>query len=461
MNLKNLNRSKDNGSVLLVTIVIAAVLGVTLASYLTLVSTQSRSVARSQRWNEALVIAEAGVEEALQMLNKYNGSDMLTNWVNTYSSDSWGNSANVYSLTRYLDDDKTTWYTVYITNLNAQNSDTMIHSTGYIILPSGIASSTTLDRSVLVRARIDTLFNVAMAALGTIDLNGKGIRTDSYDSLDPLYSTNGLYDTDNPSKRKANGDVATNNTITNSLISVGNASVAGHLITGPYGSYAILNGSVGDIPWVDAGIKGVKAGYWRNDMNVVFDPVTEPSVSWMPVGSPGGGTGGSGVAPDGKSYDHVFLLGDDYVVHDNGSIYVGTNVNVRIKSTVTKYEPPKIYVAGGGSNSGKLTTYLTGKSAVLDTAHVTQSGKPANLVFYGLPSVTSLSYNGNGDFSGVIYAPQAEFSLNGGGSSDVDFCGSSVTKVVQMNGHYKFHYDEDLRVNGPNKGYIATQWQEL
>jgi hypothetical protein len=461
MNFKLLARPKNHGSVLLVTILIAAVLGATLASYLTLVSTQSRSVARSQRWNEALVIAEAGVEEALQMLNKYSGTDFLTNWVNSYSSDSWGNSANVYSLTRYLDTAKTTWYTVYITNLNAQNSETIIHSTGYITLPAGIASSTTLDRSVLVRAKIDSLFNVAMAALGAIDLKGNGIATDSYDSSDLNWSTNGFYD---PLKRKAGGDVATNNTITNSVLSVGNANVAGHVITGPYGSVTIgPNGAVGSVAWVDnASNSGFEnSSYRRNDMNVVFDDVLLPATLFLPTGPDLSPMGGKMIAPDGTEYAHVFLVGGDYEVSDNGTIYVGTNVNVRIKSTVGTFKPNKIYVAGTGSNSGKLTTYLTGNSATLNTDHQTQSGKPANMIFYGLPSLTDLSYNGNGDFTGVIYAPQAKFSLNGGGSSTWDFIGSSVTKVVQMNGHYHFHYDENLKVNGPNNGYVATAWQEL
>jgi hypothetical protein len=454
-------QAKTRASVLLVAVMITAILGITLVSYLTLVSFQSRSVARSQNWNQALVIAEAGVEEALQMVNKYAelaDASLLTNWVNTYAADSWSKAGNGYSLERYWDAAKTTFYRVYVTNLTAQNTEVIIRSTGYITLPSTIAASTTLSRTVEVRAKIDTLFNVAMAALGAIDLKGNGIATDSYDSSDPNFSTNGVYD---PLKRKAGGDVATNNTITNSVLSVGNANVAGHLITGPYGTVDIgPNGSVGSIAWIDGNQKGIETGYRRNDMNVVFDDVTLPPTTWLPTGAYG--EGGSGTAPDGNSYDHVFLISErDYTVADNGTIYVGTNVTIRLKSTVGTFKPNRIYVAGTGAGAGKLTTYLTGSSAVLDTQHETQSGKPANLVFYGLPSLTDLSYNGNGNFTGVIYAPQAKFSLNGGGSDTWDFIGASVTKVVQMNGHYHFHYDEDLKRNGPNKGYVARSWKEL
>ncbi|MDW8311020.1 MAG: hypothetical protein RMK20_16735, partial [Verrucomicrobiales bacterium] len=58
------------------------------------------------------------------------------------------------------------------------------------------------------------------------------------------------------------------------------------------------------------------------------------------------------------------------------------------------------------------------------------------------------------------YAPQAAFQLNGGGSNPRDFIGASVSRNVKMNGHFKFHYDENLRRIGPGRGYVATNWKE-
>jgi hypothetical protein len=470
MKLNVATLTRKSGSVLLVTLVTAGVLGITLASYLTLVSNQSRNVARSKHWNQALVVAESGVEDALQMVNKFVATPLLTNWVNTYSGDNWSKSGNVYSRTGYLNAAHTIYYTVTVSNQNTTlNNLVTIRSTGYTSLPASLANNTVLTRTVVVRAQIDTIFNVAMAALGAIDLKGNGISTDSFDSGDTNWSTASLYDATrqtsilyDPTRRKAGGDVATNNTLTNSNLSVGNADVAGHIITGPSGTYSIgPNGTVGDIAWVTT-TKGIKPGWAKNDMNVVFNNVTLPSnASWQNTGVSGSGMGGNGTAPDGLSYDHIFTNPGDYIVSDSGTIYVGTNVHVRLHSTVNNFKPNKIYVAGTGAASGKMTTYLAGTSATLYTEHVTQSGKAANMVFMGLPSLTSISYNGNGDFTGSIYAPQADFQLNGGGSSTWDFIGASVTKLVQMNGHYHFHYDEDLRRNGPNNGYIANDWREL
>ena len=72
-------------------------------------------------------------------------------------------------------------------------------------------------------------------------MNGNNISTDSYDSADPNYSTNGLY---TPLRRKANGDVVTGGLVLN----VGNANVRGHVRTAPGGWVTWSNNvSVGDL----------------------------------------------------------------------------------------------------------------------------------------------------------------------------------------------------------------------
>src|SRR5713226_1613383 len=53
----------DNGSVLLVTMFICAILGFTMASYLLLIQSTLQASYRSDAWNSAMPIAEAGIEE--------------------------------------------------------------------------------------------------------------------------------------------------------------------------------------------------------------------------------------------------------------------------------------------------------------------------------------------------------------------------------------------------------------
>ena len=101
-------------------------------------------------------------------------------------------------------------------------------------------------------------------------------------------------------------------------------------------------------------------------------------------------------------------------------------------------------------------TFGLGGGAWIDNA----SGHPERFYLYGLPTCTSVTFGGNGSFYGCVYAPEAAFGLGGGGSDTWDFVGSSVTQSVQMNGHYNFHFDENLRAIGPARGYIPTEWKE-
>src|SRR5687767_681952 len=77
----------EQGNILLGTLVLTAIVGAALASYLKLAEYQNRSVVHSQHWNGAIPVAEAGVEEALAHLNKVvNGNRATNGWVFTNNS---------------------------------------------------------------------------------------------------------------------------------------------------------------------------------------------------------------------------------------------------------------------------------------------------------------------------------------------------------------------------------------
>src|SRR6185369_12626989 len=90
------------------------------------------------------------------------------------------------------------------------------------------------------------------------------------------------------------------------------------------------------------------------------------------------------------------------------------------------------------------------------------TGYATNFMAQGLPTCTTASLSGNAGFIGAIYAPNADFTANGGGNNVViDFNGSGVFRTVKMNGNYNFHYDEALGRFGPRLGYYITGWNEL
>jgi hypothetical protein len=456
---------RESGSVLIASLIIALILGVTLISYLSLTSNQYRSVVRSQTWATSLALSEAGIEEALAMVNKYvDTGEEVANWVNTAAADGWNVSGNTFWLTRNLGNNVGT-YTVYVTNVS---SAPMIYAQGHaawkvsqapgqaFLATLGVNANesvapATISRGVDVRTRRSSVFAVAMVALGQIDLNGNNIRTDSFASDDPNYSTDGKYVA---AKARDNGSVVTTSTLVDSL-NMGNAKIKGMAKTGPNGTIKIgPNGSVGSAAWVDSGKRGIEPGYSANDVNLQFPDAALPTgVSW--AGAPSGGT------IDGVTYNQIYTGGHYAVNTLPDKIYIATNANVtiHIKNNVSMGGGDMITIA---PQNASLKLYMGGSTfkAAGTAALNNLSEKAENFQYYGLPSNTSIQLGGNAAFVGTIYAPQADFSLGGGGNNTYDFVGASVTKTVKMNGHFNFHYDENLSRVGPARGYVPTLWAE-
>ena len=59
----------SQASVLMISLLLCVIMGISLASYLTLTRNQLFSVRRSQSWNASLSISEAGIEEGLCHIN--------------------------------------------------------------------------------------------------------------------------------------------------------------------------------------------------------------------------------------------------------------------------------------------------------------------------------------------------------------------------------------------------------
>lgn len=265
-------RPKQAGSSLLTVLVICTVLSFIVIGYLSLIQHQSRMSARSQSWNLAISVAEAGIEEGLQHLNENSGA---------LGGDGWTFDGTAYNLTRELPSGSK--YEVKI-DASSDPMNPSITSKGFVYPPasaqnqqspplaaSGVAPQPVpITRTVRIRANRGSLFLAAMVAKRTVDLKGNGVLTDSFDSGDPSKSTNGHYD---PAKAGDKGDVASNLGIIN-VVSVQNANIYGKVHTGPGGTVAIgSQGAVGSHAW-QASNSGIQPGWATDDANFTF-PVTD------------------------------------------------------------------------------------------------------------------------------------------------------------------------------------------
>ncbi len=434
-----LNPDRHTGaSVLLIVMGITLILGLVLASYLQLMRWQHVSVVRSQAWNAALGLAEAGVEEALAQLNP---SALLFTTNIDRGANGWSlESDGMYHAPRRNLPDGS--YDVAITTDPLPS----ICATGYVRIPT---LSATLSRSVRVATGTIALFRGGMAARVNIDLKGNYITSDSFDSLDPAHSTAGLYDS---AKRKANGDVAS----TGSIIPVQNANIMGTLFTGPEGAYTIgPNGSVGDLAWVLTNkCLGVQPGHYKSDFNLDFPPVAPPYQTGIP---PAGDT------INGTNY--TWVLGYGNYMHDDpkNPAKFNTGDKILVVGKARLYVTGDFLMSGGSSiiiaPGASLELYVGGANTSIATLN--NAGNCATFNYFGLPGNTSVTLAGNDVFLGCIYAPSAALNMSGGGNNTCDYQGSCAVNTIGLNGHFNFHFDENLKRKGPIRGYQITSWKEI
>lgn len=285
-----------------------------------------------------------------------------------------------------------------------------------------------------VRRSILPVFNAAITAKQGIDFKGTSISVDSYDSADPAYSTNGVYD---PTKRKAGGDLLSGD----GLLNVQNATVKGRLWTGPTAPPpAISLGSVGDLNWNGPGIE---PGWLRNDFRFAIPDVLQPFSSGL---LPGTITGAGGVVTNIVGSTN-YMINGNFTLRGGDVLYVSGKARVFVTGNFTMQ-------SGGGKSSliritqnSTLQLFVGGANSTFTS--VDTVGNDVSFQYYGLPTNTSLAWIGNSSYVGTIYAPEASVILGAGGSSAMDFQGAVVADSFSFNGHFSFHYDENLRRIGP------------
>jgi len=429
------------------TLVIMAILGLVLASYLLLLRAQNLSVARAQSWNTGIAVAEAGVEEALAHINKTAVYFTLPN----IASDGWTPVGNyVVAPRRYIGSN---FYDVIIQT----GTNPVIYATGYTTVP---ISQQLISRTLRVDTIPEPLFTGPMVALTNIDTSGGGIETDSYDSSDPNYSTNGNYD---PAKARDNGHLITNSKSTDKnrpALALGNAKIRGRVRTGPGGLITLNSSSVGDGAWVLGGSLGIKPGWSDDDVSLSLPDVAPPYQT--------------GVLPIAEKNNSL----PDYVL-GTGDYYMSTlKVSGTSKTNIVVTGKTRLYVTGDFIVNGdiaiqpgaSLQLFVGGTSAATPTKTALGSvyaPNAASFQYYGLPNNTDVTYNGGNDFKAIMYAPEATLKVGGGGSTTsgtnlYDFQGVYMVNSLTMNGHFKFHYDEQIpKTLKVWRGFIANRWQEL
>jgi hypothetical protein len=278
----------------------------------------------------------------------------------------------------------------------------------------------------------------AIAVSQNVWLSGTNLIVDSFDSSNPVFSTQGRYD---PSKARDGGDIFTSSSMIDGIRLGGSARVYGHLASGSGGTVNVTGAAAVGDPTFNGG--GIQPGWWTNNMNFSMPSVSLPYTSAL---IPHSGYVVSTTYINGTTiyttnfYDHV-LIGGDYSYGDalSGKTLVISDARLVLPNGLQLSNNDRIEIV-----RGTLEIYCGGATCNIDGQGITnKTGYAGRLLVYCLPSVTNLTLSGGSGFTGVIVAPNADMTINSTGSQ-FDFVGCSMTKSLTNAGNLGFHFDEAL-----------------
>ena len=398
--MRPIHSQRERGNTLMLTLFFCLAIGMVLASVLKLIGGRYAMTVRSTDWNECIPVLEAGIEEAMTHIHDDNSSS-ANGWTATTVS-----GKLVYQKQRSFSDGSYFFTTIY----NASSNSPSIVSQGFVRVP--MKANKYIGRTVLVSlTNPPNVFTKALATVSSISMVG-------VDTVDSYNSTKGPYNT--TSNRNANGSIATDSTNT-PAITLGNATISGNVTTGPGGT--VSGGNI--------------TGGTNNNMNVSFPSNPPPA-------------GPFGVLVESSSNVWNVASGSYKMSSYNGdTINVTGNVSLWVDSSFS--------ISGGGSikinNGATLTLYVSGNVDIGGNGVANNPGLPADFSLVGLSGCTSITYHGNPDLYGTIYAPQATFSMKG----TAVMYGAVIANAASFNGNVALHYDESLATLG---GLVATSWIE-
>ena len=430
----------SRGAVILVALLVAAVIAISLGSYVAL-NTQSFKLSnRSFYLAEAMNMAEGGLEEAIWSFNQAQDGS-TTAW------DGWDTSDGLSAKRTFSDfplaANATGVVKVYIDRFNPPASvQPRVIAQSIVSLPGG---QSLIGKMVEVRMRRRSYFAAGLVAKSNIAFSGNTASVDSWNSNpDNDASTPAI--AYSSSVRRDRGSVA-GSSVT-ATISVGNAEIWGTAAVGGSSSTAISIGSNGRVGPFGTG-SGVKdPASVATDFNANMATVAMPS-NGTALGSLGSSIGATGTTTVWR----VPSLNSTLTVYGNVTLILtappGSDA-IDISGTES------ITLAAGAT----LTIYTAGDVKIAGNGLLNNNDSPESFQLWGTstsPTPQDIAVTGNGAFKGLIYAPNGNIQINGNG----DIMGAAVGNQINLTGNAAFHYDESLAGWGSSTPFGVYKWREI
>ncbi len=475
---------RSQGGALIAALAAMAILASVAFLTISRISTQYRATFQSTSWEEAFRAAEAAEDLAMASLNQIP-VNTTTAWAGWSAPDASGIRTRTYSATTtpplpvHAGEGNTglyasvqalpivvagrAWYRLRATGTAQVPGGKTVTAEASLVSASGEKNHFSILRKIRFSADVTggalglpqvsrsvemvaqptpaRLFQRALTVQTILSMSG-GAFTDSFDSTDPLKSTNGLYD---PLKAGNKGTVATN--------TIGNTSDLGNCIVNGNGM------SNGGTMQSTSGVKGSIINNFQTELppvgipvwtNIIVSPTVLTGIQTL--------TAGTQAAPSRYKVSNINLKSSDSLTLANPTPGQTSYVEVWCTGDMQTNAQAQFIIQPGVV----AKFYVEGNFTIGGGGVNNQSSRAANLLLYGITPADGSSRQfklaGSADFTGVIYCPGFDFVCVGGGN----YQGAIVAKTAKVTGNAGYHYDDALGLVDSDTigGYQMASWVE-
>lgn len=436
----------ERGSAIVAILLIAAVAAVVASYLLSSAINEQKLATRSYYQSAAANLAEAGIEEAMWAANN-SYFDTTHGW----SDASDGTGAKTHTVLTGLALAQGSGE-IYTRVDSASTSNPIIYALGVVRLPG----QPVVFKQLRVKLDRRSIYANAVVAKGTIVFNGNTVSIDAYDSSHGNWNSS--------TNRLDKATVSTNAT-SNADLSVNNADIYGSVATGGGEPVVGPNGSILGATSPSGLPNNIDPANVRRDFSYNIPDITAPTAT-VSLGAVSDNLSlpRSGDTPDASgrytySATSLSLNNKTLTVTDKVSLVVSGDVSI-----------------GGGSGSivvtnatnSTLSLYAASDVSISGNGAINETSSPPKMTLYGTRSQTDAAtlgkqefdLRGNASYYGLVYAPNADVTLRGGGSTGT-FNGAIIGSTVTFNGNYNFHYDIQLGSLQSDRYFRPVTWIEL
>lgn len=463
--LQSLSHARSSrGSVLIVTMILAAIIGISLVSYIKISTNSFKLAQRSFYANSAMNYVEVGLEEATYC---YNLLDTTPVAADAWTSNGWTIAAGSRSATRTfsftLNNNATAtvkvWVDYYEPPPTMQNPMMVVQTK---LDPKDGGPSITKMVEVTLRRR--SLYAIGLLARNFLTMKPTVSTVDSWNA-NPTNSPTAAAIPYSVAVRRTNGTVGSPNTAPNS-VDIGSSKVYGYVATGGgsilYSPTAVVSGS-----FSGTGIDWTRVTYDFAANFVIPVTPTPATTNWITASITASTTlprvGDTPNAADGRYY-YTFAASANINLTGSNSITIAGPVTMLLNShagVVAMNTVDSASITVNATNSS-LYMYTNGHIDAYGTGgFLNNAGTASRCMVYGTsttPLGQRIVLEGNNTIPPIvaIYAPNAAFRVD----SNAFMCGAVVAWSIALNADTGFHFDESLLNVGGNP-FGITKWKEL